>query len=136
MYYLSEYEHIIYLTESEEDAIKYCKRVEHNYAVDTYPYIDDGFIEFERDEFMSTYYISEIPYHTNKLYILQCVSYSGDVKLYIYGNKPECKNSLENWRETSKNFKYDDYFYNHTVELKNGEKMNIYEYELELHKID
>lgn len=88
LFYFSEYEHIVYLTDTVEKAIKFITDNNGTINTTTYEYIESG-IEFER-EYNDIYYISEIEFACKELFVLQFVKRDDNtVQLFFDDNKRE-----------------------------------------------
>ena len=113
MYYSSELEHIVFLTDTEEEAINHFNEYYNNDGtnsidIDTFPYVDD-FIEFERPRphFTGKFYLSEIPFKCDTLYILQCVGYDGSVTIFFSKTPASVKKELQKWINICSRVEYD-----------------------------
>lgn len=140
MYYLSDYEHCICIGNTQKEVIEKCNKEGYiNFDeknIDEYPLSDlsDNYFEFDR-KFHSNYeyFITEIPYDCDELYILQFVDYNGHVKIYFDDNPFLIQKELQVWKNNSVKFKYDNCFYTHYAEMKDGSQYDIYEFSLSIH---
>jgi hypothetical protein len=130
MYYLSELDHIYCITNTKEEAIKY---IGDRLDTETLPYIENGYLEFDRSHYGEHHYLSEIPLECENLFVLQCVGYDGHVQIFFDDEPSSIQRELQLWRNNSIKFKYDNVFHIHFAEMPDGSRYDIYELSISIH---